>query len=102
MFYIFFFFQAEDGIRGWSVTGVQTCALPISRCFDKLEAIGEDPVTGSAHCYLIPYWAEKLQKEQFVAHQISQRRGELHCQLLDDRVRIAGQAVTYLVGEIEV
>ena len=74
----------------------------VSRCFDKLEAIGEDPVTGSAHCYLIPYWAEKLQKEQFVAHQTSQRGGELHCQLLDDRVRIAGQAVTYLVGEIEV
>ena len=74
----------------------------VSRCFDKLEELGEDPVTGSAHCYLIPYWAEKFQKEQFLAHQISQRGGELHCTLLGDRVRIAGQAVTYLVGEIEV
>lgn len=73
----------------------------VSRCFDKLEEIGEDPVTGSAHCYLIPYWADKLQKDQFLAHQISQRGGELHCKLLGDRVRIAGQAVTYLVGEIE-
>ncbi|OJJ14855.1 isomerase [marine bacterium AO1-C] len=72
----------------------------VSRCFDKLEEIGEDPVTGSAHCYLIPYWANILQKDQFLAHQISQRGGELHCKLLGDRVRIAGQAVTYLVGEI--
>ena len=74
----------------------------VSRCFDKLEELGEDPVTGSAHCYLIPYWAEKLTKDQFLAHQISPRGGELHCKLLGDRVRIAGQAVTYLKGEIEI
>lgn len=74
----------------------------VSRFFAPQSGIDEDPVTGSAHCTLIPYWAEKLGKTSFRAIQLSQRRGELLCQLLGDRVSIAGNSATYLHGEIEV
>lgn len=74
----------------------------VSRCFDVMEEIGEDPVTGSAHCSLVPYWAAKLHKDKFLAHQVSARGGELHCTLAGDRVHIAGQTVTYMTGEIEI
>ncbi|GAI47247.1 unnamed protein product [marine sediment metagenome] len=64
--------------------------------------IDEDPVTGSAHTTLIPYWAKELNKTQFRAFQISKRGGELFCQLAGDRVLISGKAKTYLTGEIEI
>jgi predicted PhzF superfamily epimerase YddE/YHI9 len=57
-------------------------------------------VTGSAHCSLIPYWAEKLGKNTFKALQLSERRGELFCELKGDRVYISGYAVLFLIGEI--
>ena len=72
----------------------------MSRFFAPKQGIPEDPVTGSAHCTLIPYWAEKLGKTTLHARQVSARGGELFCRLLGDRVEIAGHAVLYLKGSI--
>jgi PhzF family phenazine biosynthesis protein len=72
----------------------------VSRFFAPGAGIPEDPVTGSAHCNLIPYWAEKLGKNKLHAYQLSSRQGELWCELKGDRVLISGNAVTYLKGEI--
>jgi predicted PhzF superfamily epimerase YddE/YHI9 len=74
----------------------------VSRFFAPAAGINEDPVTGSAHCNLIPYWANRLGKNDMHAYQISARRGELWCQLKGDRVLMSGRAVTYLKGEIYV
>lgn len=76
-----------------------TCDF-VSRFFAPSAGINEDPVTGSAHCNLIPYWADRLGKENMHAYQVSARRGELWCQLKGDRVLMSGKAVTYLKGEI--
>ncbi|TWR31407.1 PhzF family phenazine biosynthesis protein [Mucilaginibacter pallidiroseus] len=72
----------------------------VSRFFAPAAGIPEDPVTGSAHCNLIPYWADKLNKTTLHAYQLSARKGELWCELKGDRVLMAGKAVTYLKGEI--
>jgi PhzF family phenazine biosynthesis protein len=72
----------------------------VSRFFAPKVGIPEDPVTGSAHCSLIPYWANKLKKNKLHAYQLSNRRGELWCELKNDRVLMSGNAVTYLKGEI--
>jgi predicted PhzF superfamily epimerase YddE/YHI9 len=64
--------------------------------------VPEDPVTGSAHSTLIPYWAEKLGKTELRARQVSARGGDLWCRLRQDRVDISGYAVTYKTGEIHV
>jgi len=72
----------------------------VSRFFAPKLGIPEDPVTGSAHTALIPYWSGKLGKQQLFARQISKRGGELMCKDLGKRVEIGGRAVTYLVGEI--
>ena len=74
----------------------------VSRFFAPLVGINEDPVTGSAHCNLIPYWAHKLNKNDLHAYQVSARKGELWCQNNGDRVLMSGKAVTYLKGEIYV
>jgi PhzF family phenazine biosynthesis protein len=74
----------------------------VSRFFAPREGIDEDPVTGSAHTMLIPYWAGRLGKKKMVAKQISKRGGVLYCKYLGERVKIGGKAVTYLVGEITV
>lgn len=74
----------------------------VSRFFAPEVGVFEDPVTGSAHCNLIPYWAEKLGKTELFARQISARGGELFCELKGDRVKIGGNAVLYLKGEIYV
>jgi predicted PhzF superfamily epimerase YddE/YHI9 len=74
----------------------------VSRFFTPQAAIFEDPVTGSAHCSLVPYWAGKLGKTVLVAEQVSRRAGTLWCELAADRVRMAGEAVTYLEGKIRV
>jgi predicted PhzF superfamily epimerase YddE/YHI9 len=71
-----------------------------SRMFAPRIGIPEDPVTGAIHCSLIPYWAEQLGKTELFARQISKRGGELFCELNGDRVRIGGNAVTFLRGEI--
>ncbi len=72
----------------------------VSRFFAPKAGAPEDPVTGSAHCTLIPYWAERLEKGELHARQLSARGGELFCRHLGDRVRIAGQAVLFARGEI--
>lgn len=72
----------------------------VSRCFFPAFGIDEDPVTGSAHTTLTPYWARVLGKTTLTAFQISERRGFLRCTLAGDRVLISGQAVLYLQGEI--
>jgi len=72
----------------------------VSRFFAPKVGIPEDPVTGSAHCTLIPFWAKKLGKKKLHAFQISARGGELFCEDRDARVRISGHAVTYLEGKV--
>ncbi|HYD99781.1 MAG TPA: PhzF family phenazine biosynthesis protein, partial [Alphaproteobacteria bacterium] len=74
----------------------------VSRCFAPSKGIPEDPVTGSAHCTLIPYWAERLGKAELKARQISARGGVLHCRAKGARVEIAGRAALYLEGLIRV
>jgi predicted PhzF superfamily epimerase YddE/YHI9 len=72
----------------------------VSRFFAPGAGIPEDPVTGSAHCTLIPYWSARLGKTALYARQVSARGGELWCEARGERVRIAGQAVLYLKGTI--
>ncbi len=72
----------------------------VSRFFAPAQGVNEDPVTGSAHTVLIPYWAGQLKKQKFNAFQLSARGGELQCRLVDDRVQIAGKCVLYMKGEI--
>ena len=74
----------------------------VSRFFAPAKGVPEDPVTGSAHCTLIPYWAERLGKSTLFARQRSRRGGELWCANLGDRVGISGRAVTYSEGVIEI
>jgi len=74
----------------------------VSRCFFPAVGVDEDPVTGSAHCSLIPFWAERLGKNFLTALQRSARGGELVCELQGDRVLIGGKVVPYLKGEITV
>jgi predicted PhzF superfamily epimerase YddE/YHI9 len=74
----------------------------VSRFFAPGVGIDEDPVTGSAHTVLIPFWAERLGKTKMEALQLSKRGGRIYCQLKDERVEIGGKAVTYLKGEIEI
>lgn len=74
----------------------------VSRFFAPMDGIPEDPVTGSAHCTLTPYWAGRLGKKILEARQVSARGGILHCRLLGERVHIAGRAVLYLEGFIHV
>jgi PhzF family phenazine biosynthesis protein len=72
----------------------------VSRFFAPAKGVPEDPVTGSAHCTLIPYWADRLNKTKLKARQVSRRGGELFCEARGDRVRISGRGVLYLKGEI--
>ena len=74
----------------------------VSRFFAPMIGIPEDPVTGSAHCTLIPYWSRRLAKEKLLARQLSKRGGEILCEDRGDRVVIGGEAALYLTGEIEV
>jgi predicted PhzF superfamily epimerase YddE/YHI9 len=74
----------------------------ISRYFAPSKGIPEDPVTGAAHCMLVPYWANRLGKTAFRAFQASRRGGEIICRLVGNRVELEGACVFYLEGEIEV
>jgi len=74
----------------------------VSRFFAPQMGVPEDPVTGSAHCTLIPYWANRLGKTELLARQISKRGGTIYCGHDGARVRIGGQAVTYMVGTINI
>ena len=72
----------------------------VSRFFTPQASILEDPVTGSAHCSLIPFWSERLQKKELNALQVSVRLGKLQCVSTNDRVRISGTAKTYAIGNL--
>lgn len=72
----------------------------VSRFFAPRAGIPEDPVTGSAHCTLVPYWSRKLGKRELLARQVSPRTGDLFCTDRGERVLLAGYAVTYLIGEL--
>ena len=72
----------------------------VSRCFAPREGIPEDPVTGSTHCVLIPYWAKRLGKNVLHARQLSKRGGVLFCEFRGDRVKIAGKAVKVIEGSV--
>ena len=74
----------------------------VSRFFAPRAGVPEDPVTGSAHCTLIPYWAERLGRTKLHARQVSPRGGELFCELRGERVGMAGRAVTYSTGFLQV
>jgi len=87
---------------GFIATAPGTTSDFVSRFLAPAKGVPEDPVTGSAHCTLIPYWARKLNKTELLARQISKRTGELHCKFLGDRVKISGCAAPYLRGTITV
>lgn len=89
-------------LHGVIVTARGTDCDFVSRFFAPAAGIDEDPVTGSAHCRLVPYWARKLGKTRLHARQVSARGGELWCELKGDRVVLAGYATQYLEGTIEV
>jgi PhzF family phenazine biosynthesis protein len=85
---------------GVIITAKGDSADVVSRCFYPGLGIQEDPVTGSAHCNIIPYWANKLGKNKFFAKQLSHRGGDLWCELNGERVLMSGKAVEFLKGEI--
>ena len=89
-------------IRGISVTSSATSPGYdfVSRFFAPRVGVDEDPVTGSAHCTLGPFWSKKLGKNEFIAYQASQRGGVLRVRVAGDRVYLAGRAVTILKGEL--
>lgn len=85
---------------GLVVTSVGSDCDFVSRYFTPQSTILEDPVTGSAHCSLIPFWSSRLGKDTLFARQISERGGELYCENKEQRVIVAGKARTYSVGHI--
>ncbi|MDC1471499.1 PhzF family phenazine biosynthesis protein [Gammaproteobacteria bacterium] len=86
--------------RGLIVTAPGDDCDFVSRCFFPSTGVIEDPVTGSAHTSLIPYWSKKLNKNKLIAKQLSKRGGVLFCEHKNDRVHIGGNSVLYLKGEI--
>jgi PhzF family phenazine biosynthesis protein len=93
---------AKIAVRGVIVTAISDVAEVdfISRFFAPSQGIDEDPVTGSAHCALAPYWAKQLGKDHMVGYQASQRGGTVHVELNGDRVILGGQAVLVMKGEL--
>ena len=94
-------------IAQWDVRGVIATAPTdrdgvdfVSRCFFPALGVAEDPVTGSAHCALAPYWAQVLGRTVLVGEQASRRGGHVRCEVVGNRVRLAGRAVTTLRGEL--
>lgn len=92
----------QSKTRGVIVTAKSEKYNFVSRFFAPAVGVNEDPVTGSAHTILIPFWSNELRKNEMIAKQISGRGGILYCKNLGDRVEIGGKAVTYLMGEITV
>jgi PhzF family phenazine biosynthesis protein len=90
------------GLRGVIVTAPGDEADFVSRFFAPALGIDEDPVTGSAHCALTPYWSRRLGKMDLHAYQVSRRGGELFCRDRGDRVTISGRAVRYMQGNITI
>jgi len=86
--------------RGIIVTAKGETVDIVSRFFAPQSGIDEDPVTGSAHTTLIPFWAKKLNKTSLTAQQLSKRGGNLFCELKKERVLISGNVITYMKGGI--
>jgi PhzF family phenazine biosynthesis protein len=97
-----FFALERMACRGIIITARGDQSDFVSRFFAPQVGIPEDPVTGSAHCVLIPYWAGMLRKNDLHAFQVSKRGGELFCRYAGERVKIAGKAVLYLEGTITI
>jgi predicted PhzF superfamily epimerase YddE/YHI9 len=93
---------ASAALPGRAAAGSPGSVDFVSRFFAPQCGIPEDPVTGSAHCTLVPYWAARLGKRKLAARQVSARGGELWCEDAGTRVKIGGRAVTYLLGEVEI
>lgn len=74
----------------------------VSRFFAPAAGVDEDPVTGSTHTMLTPYWSRRLEKKELTGRQVSKRGGTVHCRYLDDRVELGGTAKTFMKGEIRV
>jgi len=91
---------AKTDARGVIITAPSSEVDFVSRFFAPRVGVDEDPVTGSAHTTLVPYWSKRLDKKQLNAKQISARGGELICEDLDQRVKISGKAQLYMIGEI--
>lgn len=91
---------AQLDARGIIVTAKGETADFVSRFFAPAAGVNEDPVCGSAHTTLTPYWAKELNKTELQAFQLSKRGGALYCRLLDNRVELGGKAVLYMKGEI--
>lgn len=89
----------RDGVI---VTAPGSACQFVSRAFAPKEGLPEDPVCGSAHLALVPYWSERLRRTEHLALQLSPRSGELHCSLQDDEVRLAGYSVLYMQGTIRI
>jgi len=92
---------SEISARGIIATAPGDDVDFVSRFFAPQSGISEDPVTGSAHTTLAPYWAERLGRTELTARQLSKRGGRLQCRIAGDRVEISGQARAYMTGEIE-
>jgi PhzF family phenazine biosynthesis protein len=86
--------------RGVIITARGDTVDFVSRFFAPGAGIDEDPVTGSSHTMLTPFWAKRLGKTEMIAEQLSRRGGTLYCRMLVDRVEISGKAITYLTGTI--
>lgn len=92
---------AKLGGRGLIITAKGNEVDFVSRCFFPQSGVNEDPVTGSAHTTLIPYWSKVLNKQKLTAKQLSARGGYLICEDCGDRVNISGEGKLYLIGEIQ-
>lgn len=97
----------EELLRQLDLRGVAITAASedeetdfVSRFFAPKLNIKEDPITGSAHCALVPYWAKRLRKNKFTAHQLTEQNIKLKCELKQDRVHLFGNACLYLDGHI--
>jgi predicted PhzF superfamily epimerase YddE/YHI9 len=108
-------FDSEDEVRALrpSITNLMALDLDlivtapgkasdfVSRVFAPHEDLPEDPVCGSAHCTMIPFWSERLERKELYALQVSDRGGELKCRALGDHVEIAGRCTTTMIGTLE-
>ncbi|RBW68577.1 PhzF family phenazine biosynthesis protein [Bacillus taeanensis] len=113
-----FILESEEEVRNVSPDFAKLEALPegvgvsvtaqgsefdfVSRAFFPKLKVNEDPVTGSLHCSLVPLWAKRLEKQELVARQLSNRGGTLYCKHEDTRVKMAGKAVLYSIAEINI
>jgi len=93
---------ARLDLRGIIVTAPGAASDIASRYFAPAKGVPEDPVTGSAHCALTPFWAARLGRDTLLARQVSRRGGVLRCRLAGDRVGLAGQAVSFMRGTIRI